>query len=59
MQVITGNVPLDGYEVQNTLGGYGELTPNYGGSMQSPANRQQMLQYNREGNIQNLGFAGY
>ena len=55
MQVITGNVPLGGYEVQNTFGGYGELTPNYGGS----ANRQQMLQYNREGDIQNLGFAGY
>ena len=55
MQVITGQVPLGGYEVQNTFGGYGELTPNYGGS----ANRQQMLQYNREGNIQNLGFAGY
>ena len=55
MQVITGTVPLEGYEVQNSFGGYGESTPNYGGS----ANRQQMLQYNREGNIQNLGFAGY
>jgi hypothetical protein len=55
MQVITGTVPLEGYEVQNSLGGYGESTPGYGGS----TNRQQMLQYNREGNIQNLGFAGY
>ena len=61
MKVITGTVPLEGYEVQNTFGGYGESTPNYGGSsMQNPDQRQQqMLQYNREGNIQNLGFAGY